>query len=98
MQAGVTICFGGDVGVFSHGDNARELELMVAYGMKPIEVLRSATSVNATVFHIQDRAGSIKAQLPADLIAVSGNPAEDISAIRNIKFVMKEGKIYVNKQ
>ncbi|HLK97862.1 MAG TPA: amidohydrolase family protein, partial [Hymenobacter sp.] len=66
LEAGVTICAGGDVGVFSHGDNARELEMMVDYGMKPLDVLRSATSINADVFHLADR-GRIRPGLLADL-------------------------------
>ncbi|MDE3253516.1 MAG: amidohydrolase family protein [Bacteroidota bacterium] len=94
LQEGVTICMGGDVGVFTHGDNAREMEAMVRYGMKPLEVLRSATSVNAKVFGYGDKIGSIRKGMLADLIAVSGNPADTISAIRNIRLVMKEGHIY----
>lgn len=93
LQAGVTICMGGDVGVFPHGENAREMELMVEYGMKPIDVLRSATSVNAAVFHIADSVGSIKPGLLADLIAVEGNPAENITAVRKVSLVMKGGVI-----
>lgn len=73
---------GGDVGVFPHGDNAREMELMVTYGMKSIDVLRSATSVNADVFNISNKAGRIKAGLPADIIAVEGDPTSTISEIR----------------
>lgn len=95
LAAGVTICMGGDVGVFPHGDNAREMEMMVAYGMKPIDVLRSATSVNADVFNIPDKAGRIKAGLPADIIVVEGDPANNISVIRKVKLVMKDGKVVV---
>lgn len=94
LKAGVIICFGGDVGVFPHGDNARELELMVEYGMQPVDALRSATSVNATVFGIDGQVGRIKAGLLADLVAVEGNPLQQISDIRKVKFVMKEGLIY----
>lgn len=93
LAAGVTICFGGDVGVFPHGDNAREMELMVDYGMKPLEVLRSATSVNARVFHIEHILGIIKSGLLADIIGIEGNPAEQINAVRNVRFVMKHGGI-----
>ncbi len=94
LEAGVTICMGGDVGVYSHGDNAREMELMVEYGMKPADVLRSATSVNADVFGYGDRLGRIKKDLYADIIAVEGDPSVDIKNIRKIKLVMKDGKTY----
>ncbi len=94
LAAGVTICMGGDVGVFPHGDNAREMEMMVDYGMKPIDVLRSATSVNADVFGISTHVGRIKTGLLADIIVVEGNPAQNITAVRKIKLVMKEGIIY----
>lgn len=95
LEKGVTICFGGDVGVFAHGDNAREMELMTEYGMKPLAVLKSATSVNATVFGFAQQLGRLKPGLLADLIAVEGNPAETISAIRKTAFIMKDGKIYL---
>ncbi|HWI91477.1 MAG TPA: amidohydrolase family protein [Flavisolibacter sp.] len=94
LKSGVTICMGGDVGVYTHGDNAREMELMVDYGMKPIDVLKSATSVNAYVFGYADEIGRIKKNLLADIIAVNGDPSIDIKNIRKIVFVMKDGKIY----
>ncbi|HLK27483.1 MAG TPA: amidohydrolase family protein [Puia sp.] len=94
LDAGVTICMGGDVGVFSHGDNAREMEDMVDYGMKTIDVLKSATSVNADVFKINNNVGRIKAGLFADIIAVEGDPSENISLLKKIKLVMKNGVIY----
>lgn len=93
LKAGVTICMGGDVGVFAHGDNAREMELMVEYGMKPIDVLKSATSVNADVFGYADKIGRIKPGLFADLIAVESDPSTNIKSIRSIKLVMKDGQI-----
>lgn len=93
LASGVTICFGGDVGVFPHGDNAREMELMVEYGMKPLDVLRSATSVNARVFHVETKVGSIAAGLLADIVCVEGNPADTISAVRDVRIVMKHGVI-----
>ncbi|MGH2565483.1 MAG: amidohydrolase family protein, partial [Ginsengibacter sp.] len=95
LKAGVTICMGGDVGVFPHGDNAREMEMMVDYGMKPADVLKSATSINADVFKINETVGRIKAGLYADIIAVKGNPSVNIHDIRNIQLVMKDGFIYV---
>lgn len=93
LDAGVTICTGGDVGVFPHGDNAREMEMMVEYGMKPIDVLRSATSVNAKVFH-QEKIGQIKTGFLADIIVVEGQPDLNIKSIRKIKLVMKNGVIF----
>ncbi|HEX7844733.1 MAG TPA: amidohydrolase family protein, partial [Chitinophagaceae bacterium] len=75
LKVGVTICMGGDVGVFAHGDNAREMELMVDYGMNPIDVLRSTTSINADVFGYANKIGRIKPGLFADIIAVEGDPS-----------------------
>jgi imidazolonepropionase-like amidohydrolase len=93
LKAGVTICAGSDVGVFAHGQNVRELELMVEYGMLPVDVLRSATSINAKVFHLEKETGQIGAGLHADIIAVKGDPTKDISALRAIQWVMKDGSI-----
>lgn len=93
LDAGVTICAGGDVGVFSHGDNARELVMMVDYGMKPLDVLRSATSVNADVFHLTDR-GRIRPGLLADLVTVEGDPTKAIADIRRVRLVLKNGVFY----
>ena len=95
LKTGVTICMGGDVGVFAHGNNAKEMELMVEYGMKPMDVLKSATSVNADVFGYAEKIGRIKKDLMADLIAVENDPSAQIQNIRKIKMVMKDGKIYL---
>jgi imidazolonepropionase-like amidohydrolase len=94
LAAGVTICMGGDVGVYPHGDNAREMEDMVDYGMKPVDVLRSATSINADVFRISKRVGRIRAGLLADILVVEGDPAVNISQVRKVIWVMKDGVIY----
>ena len=94
LKAGVTICTGGDVGVYAHGDNAREMELMVEYGMKPLDVLKSATSVNADVFGYSDKIGRIKKGLLADLVAVQGDPSVEIKNVRKVVLVMKDGSIY----
>ncbi len=93
LAAKVVMCMGGDVGVYAHGDNAREMELMVEYGMTAPEVLRSATSVNARLFHLDDRLGQIRPGLLADIIAVEGDPSIRISDVRNVRLVMKGGQV-----
>jgi imidazolonepropionase-like amidohydrolase len=94
LAAGVRICFGGDVGVYPHGDNVRELEMMVEYGMPVADVLRAATSGNADIFHLEDRVGRLREGLLADIIAVAGDPLADVSVLRDVRFVMKDGHVY----
>ena len=94
LKAGVTIASGSDVGVFAHGDNAIEIERMVEFGMPLIDALRSATSVDARVLKQEDKIGRVQPNLFADLIALEGDPTHDISALRRVRFVMKNGTIY----
>jgi imidazolonepropionase-like amidohydrolase len=94
LQSGVKICMGGDAGVYAHGDNAREMEMMVDYGMKPLQVLRAATAVNADVFGYGDQLGRIRKGLLADLVAVEGDPSDNIRDIRRVRLVMKDGILY----
>ncbi len=93
LAAGVRIAAGSDVGVFTHGDNVRELELMVDYGMPALQVLQSATSVNADVFRIADTVGRIRPGLIADLVVVRGDPAQQIRALRDVSLVMQAGRV-----
>lgn len=88
---------GGDVGVFPHGENVLEMELMVEYGLPVIDALKAATSINARAFHIDDSLGHIKPGYIADVIAVEGDPSKNISDLKKVKFVMKEGIVYVSK-
>jgi len=96
VASGVDLVFGGDVGVFSHGTNYRVLEMMVEYDMEPIKALQSATSVNARVLHMKDRRNLQKGFL-GDIIAVEGDPTKDVSKMRKVRFVMKDGVIYRNE-
>ena len=92
MQAGVPICMGGDVGVFTHGQNWLEMEAMQHAGMSAAQVLISATSRNARIFHLANR-GEVKPGLLADLVAVEGDPTRDVSAVRGVRLVIKGGKV-----
>ena len=93
VAAGVPICVGGDAGVYAHGTNAWEIELLVGAGMSAPAALRSATSVNARILGLDGRLGSLREGLLADLVAVGGDPTRDISRTRDVRFVMQGGRI-----
>ena len=92
LASGVAMCMGGDVGVFTHGDNVREAVLMAEYGMEPIAVLHAATAGNADILDVPDR-GRVKEGLLADLVAVRGDPSHDMSALRAVVLVVKGGEV-----
>ncbi len=94
IESGVAIANGSDMGVFAHGDGARELELLVDYGMTPAQAIRASTSVAARILRRDDHLGIVKPGLLADLVAVTGDPTQDIKALRQVKLVMKGGVIY----
>jgi imidazolonepropionase-like amidohydrolase len=92
--AGVKIAFGTDSGVSPHGENAREFELMVEGGMPPMKAIQSATLVASQLLRVEDKLGTLEEKKLADVIAVKGNPLEDIKAMHDVVFVMKEGVTY----
>lgn len=98
LESGVTICNGSDVGVFPHGENARELELLVEYGMPPAQALRAATTSAAKALHVDDRLGAVKPGMVADLVAVEGDPTRDIAALRKVRLVMKGGAVVLEPE
>ena len=91
--AGVPICMGGDAGVYAHGTNAREMELMAGAGMTPAQVLVAATSGNARWMRVGDRLGAVKPGMLADLVAVAGDPTKDVAAVRAVRLVIKGGRV-----
>lgn len=96
-KAGVKIAFGTDAGVYAHGKNALEFQYMVEAGMPPMEAIKAATTSAADLLGISDKTGSISKGKSADIVAVNGDPLQDIKTMRSIAFVMKEGRIYTNQ-
>ena len=98
MARGVKIVFGTDVGAFEHGTSSRELVRMVSYGMKPVEAIRSATVRAAELLRLEKQIGTLAPGAYADIIAVDGDPTKDVKALQQVRFVMKDGKVYRGPQ
>ncbi len=96
VKAGVKMVFGSDAAIYPHGDNAKQLSRMVRYGMTPLQVLQAATINSATLLGRESDLGLLEQGYWADIVAVRGNPLEDVSVLENVTFVMKEGKSYKN--
>lgn len=96
LAAGVKVALGTDAAVYPHGDNALEFVLLNADGMTPAQALHAGTSVDATLLGLQDKIGTLEPGKLADIVAVPGNPLENIKVTQSVLFVMKEGKIYRN--
>jgi imidazolonepropionase-like amidohydrolase len=94
LEAGAVIAFGTDAGVFPHGHNARQLSRMTRFGMTPLQALQAATITNAELFGLEDEIGRVRPGYRADLIAVNGDPLEDIETLERVEFVMKDGRVY----
>ena len=94
--AGTRMAFGTDAGVYPHGDNWRQFPMMVEWGMKPVEAIRSATLAAAELIGLEGKAGSVESGYFADIIAVEGDPLADPRMMKNVRFVMKAGEVYRN--
>ena len=97
-RAGVKIAFGTDAGVGPHGDNAKEFQYMVETGYPPIEAIRAATVHSAELLGVGDELGTLEAGKLADIIAVDGDPLEDVTILQDVRFVMKEGEVFLNDE
>ena len=98
MKLGVKIAFGTDSAVEPHGLDAKEFALMVKYGMSPAQALMAATAGGADLLGLADQVGTLQPGKSADLVALAGNPLEDIHATEHPVFVMKQGVVYVGEQ
>jgi imidazolonepropionase-like amidohydrolase len=96
VAMGLKVALGTDAAVYPHGKNAGEFELLVSCGMKPVNALKAGTSVDADLLGVADRTGSLEAGKLADVVAVPGNPEDDIRQTQKVMFVMKQGVIYRN--
>jgi imidazolonepropionase-like amidohydrolase len=97
VKAGVKVAFGTDAGVYPHGDNAKQFFYMVKYGLTPMQAIQAATISASDLLGLKEKTGSIAKGKYADIIAVVGNPLEDIRRMEKVKFVMKDGKVYKNQ-
>lgn len=97
VRAGVNMSFGSDAGVYPHGTNARQFAKMVEWGMSPMQAIQTATIANADLFGLKDEIGSITVGKAADMVAVDGNPLDNIRELEDIDFVMKGGVVYLNE-
>jgi imidazolonepropionase-like amidohydrolase len=96
FQAGARMAFGTDAGVYPHGDNAKQFAKMVEWGMKPIDAIQSATINAADLLGLSDKVGVLEKGHYADIVAVRGNPLDDITILEHVSFVMKGGTVYRN--
>ena len=95
VKAGANMVFGSDAAIYPHGDNGKQFSRMVKFGMTPIQAIQAAT-INSAGLLKQDNLGQIKQGFLADIVAVDGNPLENIGLLENVSFVMKDGKVYKN--
>ncbi|WP_462158808.1 Xaa-Pro dipeptidase [Pseudoalteromonas sp. GB56] len=96
VDAGLNMVFGTDAAIYPHGDNAKQFSRMVEYGMTPLQAIQSATINAAQLLKAQDTLGQVKPNYAADIIAVDGDPLDDVSVLENVDFVMKAGQVYKN--
>jgi len=94
LDGGVKIAFGTDAGVMKHGTNAREFELMVRYGMTPMQAIVAGTASGATLLGVERDAGTIAVGKRADIVAAQGDPLQNITVLQHVDFVMKDGKVF----